>query len=167
LAGMRDVFAGKAQVLYAQGSSYAEELPVPVPSSVFHLSANGEGPGLKGEYFANTDFSGTPVLTRVDPQIQFDWYAASPAPGVPKKSFCRTLDWHADSSRTRHLHLQRPQTRIPSQRRQGGFSNPPGWPHSPRHRVADSYQLDRGGKGTRADLVSSAFRRLESSRVAI
>ena len=87
LAGMRDVFAGKAQVLYAQGSSYAEELPVPVPSSVFHLPGDVATPGLIGDYYCNTDFSGGPVLRRVDPQIQFDWYAADPAPGVPKKAF--------------------------------------------------------------------------------
>ncbi len=87
LAGMRAVFAGKAKIVYAQGSSYAEELPVPVPSSVFHLSDDATSAGLKAEYFANTDFSGAPALTRVDPQIQFDWYAAAPAPEVPKQAF--------------------------------------------------------------------------------
>jgi beta-glucosidase len=42
---------------------------------------------LKGEYFSSTDFSGKPVQTRVDPQVQFDWDAAAPVPGVSQKAF--------------------------------------------------------------------------------
>jgi beta-glucosidase len=87
LQGIRDVLGGKVKILYAQGSPYAEQLPVAVPSSAFHLLGDAVSSGLKGEYFANPDFSGPPVLTRVDPQIQFDWYAAAPAPGVPQKAF--------------------------------------------------------------------------------
>jgi beta-glucosidase len=84
--GMRAVFAGR-QVLYAQGSAYVPELAVPVPRTVFHPAPGDTAEGLRAEYFANTDFSGSPVLTRTDPQIQFDWDAASPAPGVPMKAF--------------------------------------------------------------------------------
>ncbi len=84
--GMKKVFAGKADVLYAQGSAYVSELPVPVPRTVFRPSG-AAGEGLTAEYFANTDFSGKPALRRVDPQIQFDWNAASPAPGVPLQAF--------------------------------------------------------------------------------
>ena len=85
--GMRKQFAGKAKVLYSQGSPYLEELPVPVPRTVFHTAEGASTEGLKAEYFSNTDFSGKPVLTRVDPQIQFDWDAAAPVPGVSKKAF--------------------------------------------------------------------------------
>jgi beta-glucosidase len=114
LEGIRKIFAGKAKILYAQGSPYVEELPVPVPSSVFHtagipagkggsltaatqtLHPSGEpasqpvparAPGLKAEYFSNTNFSGRPTLTRVDSQIQFDWDAAIPVPGLSLKAF--------------------------------------------------------------------------------
>ncbi len=85
--GMKKVFAGKADVLYAQGSAYVSELPVPVPRTVFHPSGSAAGVGLTAEYFANTDFSGKPAFRRVDPQIQFDWDAASPAPGIPLQAF--------------------------------------------------------------------------------
>jgi beta-glucosidase len=85
--GLRKQFAGKAEVLYAQGSAYVAELPVPVPSTVFHTAGAKSEPGLKAEYFANTDFSGKPTLVRTDAQIQFDWNAASPAPGIPMKAF--------------------------------------------------------------------------------
>jgi PKD repeat protein/uncharacterized membrane protein len=37
------------------------------------------GNGLKGEYFAGEELSGDPVITRIDPQIDFNWYAGSPA----------------------------------------------------------------------------------------
>jgi beta-glucosidase len=84
---MRKLFAGKAKVLYAQGSPYLEQLPVPVPRTAFHTATGANTEGLKAEYFSNTDFSGKPVLTRVDPQIQFDWNGAAPAPGVARNAF--------------------------------------------------------------------------------
>jgi beta-glucosidase len=85
--GLRKQFAGKAEVLYAQGSAYVAELPVPVPSTAFHVAGAKMEPGLKAEYFATPDFSGKPTLVRTDPQVQFDWNAASPAPGIPMKAF--------------------------------------------------------------------------------
>jgi len=88
--GIRRQFAGKAEVLYGQGSAYVTELPVPVPSTVFHFGENGSGEasrGLTAEYYATDSFSGDPTLKRIDPQIQFDWNAAPPAPGVPAKAF--------------------------------------------------------------------------------
>ena len=87
LEGIRKVFAGKTKIVYAQGSPYVEQLPVPVPSSAFQTTDGVAGQGLKGEYFSNPAFSGKPTLTRVDPQIQFDWDAAAPAPNVPLKAF--------------------------------------------------------------------------------
>jgi beta-glucosidase len=84
LEGMRRALAGKAKVLYAQGSTYVEPLPVPVPENV--LQTNGQD-GLRGDYFATPDFTGKPVLTRTDRQIDFDWNGASPSAGVPEKSF--------------------------------------------------------------------------------
>jgi beta-glucosidase len=87
LDGIRIQFGPNVKVLYSQGSAYLEELPVPVPRTVFHTDNSASAPGLKADYFANTDFSGKPVLTRIDPQIQFDWNSAAPAPGVPMKAF--------------------------------------------------------------------------------
>jgi beta-glucosidase len=84
LDGMRSALAGTAKVLYAQGSSYVEPIPVPVPENVLK---NGGKDGLKGEYFANSDFSGAPVMTRTDKGVDFDWNGASPAQGIPAKAF--------------------------------------------------------------------------------
>ena len=84
--GMRAEFSG-AKILYAQGSAYVGELPVPLPETALHPAADSNEAGLKGEYFASSDLQGQPVLTRTDRRIDFDWDAASPAPGVPAKDF--------------------------------------------------------------------------------
>ena len=39
-------------------------------------------PGLLGQYYNNTAFSGNPVLQRVETNIDFPWGTGSPAPGV-------------------------------------------------------------------------------------
>jgi hypothetical protein len=44
--------------------------------------------GLKAQYYDNIELSGEPVLTRVDPQINFDWGTDSPEPNVvPEDGF--------------------------------------------------------------------------------
>jgi YVTN family beta-propeller protein len=44
------------------------------------------GTGLIGQYFANLNLTGNPVLTRTE-AINFDWGTASPGTGVPADSF--------------------------------------------------------------------------------
>src|SRR6266567_882326 len=87
LDGIIRQFGTQAKVIYAQGSPYISNFPVQVPRSVMHPSPHAVTEGLKGEYFSNLDFSGKPALTRIDPQIQFDWNAAEPVPGVSKHAF--------------------------------------------------------------------------------
>ena len=40
------------------------------------------GSGLTGEYFNNLDLSGTPAVTRIDKNINFQWTLNTPAPGL-------------------------------------------------------------------------------------
>lgn len=40
-----------------------------------------------GEYFGNVQLSGSPVVTRMDAQIGFDWGQDSPASGIPENYF--------------------------------------------------------------------------------
>jgi beta-glucosidase len=87
LDGIRKQFAGKAEVLYSQGSPFVTELPVPVARTAFRMGGKDSKEGLKAEYFSKANFSGKPALVRVDSNVQFDWSAASPAPGVSKKAF--------------------------------------------------------------------------------
>ncbi len=84
LEGLRTALEGQARVIYAQGSAYVNPLRLPVPETA--LRTDGQ-PGLRGEYFPNTTFSGTPALVRTDRQIEFDWYNASPAAGISAKAF--------------------------------------------------------------------------------
>ncbi len=76
-----------ARVLYAQGSPYAETVSLPAPRTLFHPTASSMVDGLTGEYFANDTFTGRPLATRVDKQIDFNWNAAKPMEAVPAEQF--------------------------------------------------------------------------------
>ncbi len=78
---------GAANVTYAQGSPYAEGVALPVPRSLLHPDRTSDQQGLKAEYFATSDMRGQPLVTRVDPQIDFDWNSASPVPGADQAAF--------------------------------------------------------------------------------
>ena len=125
LDGIRTQFEPNMKVLYSQGSAYLEELPVPVPRTVFHTDTSASAPGLKADYFANTDFSGKPVLTRIDPQIQFDWNSAAPAPGVPMKAFAVRWSGALVPPGPGQLYLQRAEARVESIWGKGSLSSLP------------------------------------------
>ncbi|HEX6805018.1 MAG TPA: glycoside hydrolase family 3 C-terminal domain-containing protein, partial [Terriglobales bacterium] len=76
LAGIRARFTG-SKVVYAEGSSLTGAPLVPVPVAV--LKSDSNQPGLSAEYFKGQSFSGSPVMRRVDPGVDFSWRAgASP-----------------------------------------------------------------------------------------
>lgn len=110
LEGIRRKLGPGASVLYARGSDLAENMPVyeVVPASALFTSDDPERkPGLKAEYFAQSDFDGEPhstqektfaktghalaqdpdklkpVLTRIDPKIDFQWWDGTPDPRIP------------------------------------------------------------------------------------
>ena len=86
LTGMEKKF-GAANILYAQGAPYVAELSLPVPRTLLHPAKDDTKFGLKGEYFDNIGFSGSPIFTRVDEQVNFDWNSASPAPSLKASEF--------------------------------------------------------------------------------
>ncbi len=69
---IRKQFPG-ATVHYAQGSTLAAGFMVPVPRTAFQN-------GLQAEFFATPDWSGTPVRTLTEADIQHDWRDAEPIP---------------------------------------------------------------------------------------
>ena len=79
--------------IYAQGAPYVDGVPVPLPRTVLHPASGSKEEGLKAEYFSRIKadggdvFSGAPVLTRVDHQIDFDWNSAAPVDGLDQASF--------------------------------------------------------------------------------
>ncbi|OJV40714.1 MAG: beta-glucosidase [Bacteroidales bacterium 36-12] len=54
---------------------------------VLFTSSSSNENGLKGEYFNNKNLSGTPVATRTDKRIGFEWTMGSGVPGVNKNDF--------------------------------------------------------------------------------
>lgn len=76
-----------AQVVYAQGSPYAENAPIVIPRTQLRTGKGSNVEGLKGEYFSNDSFQGKPTLVRVDKQINFDWNGAAPTPQVDAHAF--------------------------------------------------------------------------------
>jgi beta-glucosidase len=77
----------QAHIVYEQGSLYTEGFDVPAPRTLFRPAADSKVEGLKAEYFTGDQFAGKPAMTRVDPQLDFDWSAVSPLPGNPEGGF--------------------------------------------------------------------------------
>ena len=64
-------------ILYAQGSTLAEGVGVPVPRTAF-----GPNQGLKTEFFATADWTGRPITVTREPEVQADWENAKPTPEI-------------------------------------------------------------------------------------
>ncbi len=69
-------------IVYAQGSTLAEGVGVPVPRTAFGLNK-----GLKTEFFATADWTGRPVAVETEPAVQTDWENAQPAPEVDTHNY--------------------------------------------------------------------------------
>jgi beta-glucosidase len=88
LEGIRRKAGPGTQVLYAQGSDLAENLPTPetVPSSALFTS---DGPdrknGLQAEYFNQANPQ--PLFTRIDSQIAFRWWDGAPRADMDDDNF--------------------------------------------------------------------------------
>jgi beta-glucosidase len=85
LNGIEKRFAS-AKVSYAQGSTLVEGFSMPIEHTALH-PASGTGDGLTGEYFNSTDLSGTPILTRVDRNINFNWDKVIPIEGLKRDNY--------------------------------------------------------------------------------
>jgi beta-glucosidase len=86
LTGLRKQF-GPDNVLYAPGSILAAGTPAPIPSRYLRPSVDSSETGLKAEFFADGNFTGKPLASRVDAKVNFDWNRVSPMPGVPAAAF--------------------------------------------------------------------------------
>jgi len=75
-----------AHVAYAQGSTLVEGYAIPIEHTALH-PMEGDGDGLTGEYFSSPDFSGKPVLTRTDRNINFNWDKVVPLAGLQRNNF--------------------------------------------------------------------------------
>ena len=78
LAGIRKRF-GDANVTYVPGSLLSETSATPVPASALR--------DVRAEYFANTNLSGTPVLTRNETGLKYDFTAPPKEIASPTGSY--------------------------------------------------------------------------------
>jgi beta-glucosidase len=87
LEGIRGKVSPGTRVLDALGTTLTGDAILPVPASAFYTTADKGEHGLKAEYFDNKDLQGSPVATRTDAQVNFDWYTNAPVPQLPTDKF--------------------------------------------------------------------------------
>ena len=80
LDGITKQFAA-SKIHYAQGSTLAEGVSVPVPRTAF-------GSGLKTEYYAGAVCTGRPVAIGTDAEIQANWGESAPVPEIQTHDYC-------------------------------------------------------------------------------
>jgi beta-glucosidase len=81
LDGIHSLFRS-SPIVYAQGSTLAEGVGVPVPRTAF-----GPNKGLKTEFFATPDWTGRPVAIETEPAVQTDWENAKPVPQMDTTNY--------------------------------------------------------------------------------
>jgi beta-glucosidase len=83
LQGIQEKWGSQIEVYFTRGVSHPRSTLPPIETQfLIPAGATGNPHGLKAEYFNNRDVSGAPVLTRIDPNVNFNWKTDSPAPGV-------------------------------------------------------------------------------------
>ncbi len=90
LQGIRQKVSATTKVAYSLGCEWAENLPCfeVIPSSALFTTVSGQRQnGLTAEYFANNELEGDPVFTRVDEQIDFNWWDDSPDSRLDSDNF--------------------------------------------------------------------------------
>jgi beta-glucosidase len=89
LIGLRNRAGANATIRYASGPGRLspEHVVVP-PTQLSTLDSGKVKPGLRGEYWDNNSFAGTPRLTRIDSRLDFGWTLNGPGRGIP-------FDWYS------------------------------------------------------------------------
>ncbi|MBN1466901.1 glycoside hydrolase family 3 C-terminal domain-containing protein [candidate division KSB1 bacterium] len=86
LQGIRDKL-GEDKVIYSLGCAWAENLPVftVIPPAAFR-TPDGQS-GLRAEIFASARFAGEPVATRIDANIDVNWWDGAPIDTLDDDNF--------------------------------------------------------------------------------
>ncbi|MFZ4414808.1 MAG: glycoside hydrolase family 3 C-terminal domain-containing protein, partial [Bacteroidales bacterium] len=81
LDGIKNKLGKQIAVQYSKGCDRENIEYLTLASDYLSYTSDGKiQKGVLGEYFNNVNLSGKPVLTRIDPQIQFQWTLFSPDP---------------------------------------------------------------------------------------
>jgi len=87
LEGIRKKVSPATKILYSTGV-YATGSPVEIVTSAgLKLEGENSTPGLTGKYFNNSEWTGEPAVTRIDPSVNFSWGALSPATQINADNF--------------------------------------------------------------------------------
>ncbi len=80
LRGIKEKVGAATEILYAQGCELAENMPSfrVVPENFLFVDEKLSQPGLAAEYFDNRDFKGKPAFTRIDKNVDFNWWDSAP-----------------------------------------------------------------------------------------
>jgi beta-glucosidase len=83
LAGIREAVGPETKVIYARGTDLIEGRQDPraaaaIAPEYLRPTAGSTDRGLKGEYFRGREPAGRPVLTRIDPKVDFRWDRGAP-----------------------------------------------------------------------------------------
>ncbi|MBN2043995.1 MAG: glycoside hydrolase family 3 C-terminal domain-containing protein, partial [Anaerolineales bacterium] len=81
LQALQEKLGDTVKIQHAQGCDNFVELPALGPSVL--KPSSGKGQGLRGLYYDNPDFSGKPVLDRVDASVDFWWLSFAPLAHTP------------------------------------------------------------------------------------
>ncbi len=78
LRGIREAVSPRTRVLYAQGSDFADSVPVTsvVPASA--LTAADGRHGIDAAFYGSRTMQGSPLFTRVDTTLDDDWQEGAP-----------------------------------------------------------------------------------------
>lgn len=85
LDGIRQAVSEETEVLYAKGCEILESEVMVIPSKWLRSVDGREG--LTAEYFNSVTFEEAPVVTRVDPQVNFNWIYTQPGEGINSNGF--------------------------------------------------------------------------------
>ena len=77
------------KIIYALGCEHAANLPTfeVIPASNLFTSSEMTENGLKASYFNNAKLEGDPILNRIDPGIDFNWWEETPADSLDDDNF--------------------------------------------------------------------------------
>ena len=94
LDGIKEVVSPETEVVYDKGCNILGAEIKPIERWWINAKPRPEAGiqeidyGFTGEYFNGPDFSGEPVLTRLDKEINFNWIYHKPDDAVDSKQFC-------------------------------------------------------------------------------
>ncbi len=86
LQGLQNMAGPNITITHCAGSLLNNSSPLSIDPSYLYVP-DMSGHGLNAEYFNNMTLQGTPVLTRIDATVNFDWAGGSPGSGVNADNF--------------------------------------------------------------------------------